>query len=105
MKKIVKFLLLALLVLTSLASRQIFANETHGEFQVQKNAKVAPTPPSLPKTSGGSGVISSSKLPATGEQVLTWSLFLGLVLVVAILIFLIMRRLKENEASQDHRNP
>ena len=107
MKKIVKFLLLALLVLTSATSSRIFAAETRGEFQVQKNAKPAPTPspkptptPSLPKTSRGSGVVSASKLPVTGEQVATWSLFVGLILVAVVLFFLIMRRLKENEPSQ-----
>ena len=96
MKKIVKFLLLALLVLTSATSSRIFAAETRGEFVVQKNAKPAPTP-SLPTTSV---VVSSSKLPVTGEQVATWSLFLGLMLVAVVLFFLIMRRLKENEPSQ-----
>ena len=107
MKKIVKFLLLALLVLTSATSGRIFAAETRGEFQVQKNAKPAPTPtpkptptPSLPKTSRGSGVVSASKLPVTGEQVATWSLFVGLILVAVVLFFLILKRLKENEASQ-----
>ena len=105
MKKIIKFLLLALLVLTSATSSQIFASETRGEFQVQKNAKPAPTPspkptPSLPTTSRGSGVVSASKLPVTGEQVATWSLFVGLILVAVVLFFLIMKRLKENEVSQ-----
>lgn len=99
MKKIVKFLLLVLLVLTSATSSRIFAAETRGEFQVQKNAKPTPTP-SLPKTSRGSGVVSASKLPVTGEQVATWSLFVGLILVAVVLFFLILKRLKENEASQ-----
>ena len=91
-KKIVKCLLLALILLVSTGSLHISA-ETYGEFQVEK---VAPSQPPLP--SGGSGAYTTNKLPVTGEQIAIWTVFGGLLLLAFVLLLLVLRKIKERVA-------
>ncbi|WP_157905804.1 LPXTG cell wall anchor domain-containing protein [Pseudolactococcus reticulitermitis] len=92
MKKIVKCLLLTLILVVSTGSLHISA-ETYGEFQVEKGA-----PSQTPLPSGGSGVDAANKLPVTGEQIATWAIFGGLLLLAFVLLLLALRKIKERVA-------
>ena len=96
MKKIIKCLVLSLLVFIPIGSHRVFA-ETYGGFQVENTA---PTPIPAPAPSGGSGVVSSSNLPMTGEQVAVWGVFVGLFIFALVLFFLIIRKRKEQKEVQ-----
>ncbi|CAM3024817.1 WxL domain-containing protein [Lactococcus laudensis] len=95
-KKTVKYLLLSLLTFTSIGSFHVSA-ETYGDFKVEKAVSVpAPTP----APSGGSGVVSASNLPMTGEQVAAWGVLVGLLLLAVALLLFVIKKRREQEKSQ-----